>query len=324
MQRRSQSPPPPRKAALRRVVKDALAIAIAMTVLLAGIARPSTPLALAADDELEDNKNLVRRYFAIAGQGDLQTLTDVVSPNLVVRTAPPGQETTLQSLRQTLAQARAGLPDFAFQIDDLFAEGDLVVARTTISGTHLGTFFGAPATGKRIEIAAIDVWRVADGKLSEVWHYEDILGVMQQLGALPANLSGMNPSPTVAAELRQAFPDLTFEIEQVIAEGDRVAITWTMRGTQHGAFRGLPASGRQITTSGADIYRVADNRIVEKWTVGDDLGLLMQLGAIPAFDEPASTPIAAAICLEVEEIDKRLPRNGLTPADAIRRGKESR
>ena len=130
------------------------------------------------------NEALARRYYEIAGGGDLPTLTEVVSPQLVILMASPGEGTSLETLQETLATVRVGLPGFAFWIDDLFSESDFVVARTTITGTHRGTFFGAPPTGNRFEIPAIDIWRVADGKLAANWHLEDILGVMEQIAGV--------------------------------------------------------------------------------------------------------------------------------------------
>jgi steroid delta-isomerase-like uncharacterized protein len=75
----------------------------------------------------------------------------------------------------------------------------------------------------------------------------------------------------------RSFPDLTVEIHDVIAETDRVAVRLTMRGTQLGAFQGIAPTGRQITSSAMNTYRIADNRIVEEWWQHDLLGLMEQL-----------------------------------------------
>ena len=80
-----------------------------------------------------------------------------------------------------------------------------MVARTTISGTHLADFFGSPPTGREIVTTAHDLWRVADGELAEVWHVEDILGVMQQLGAVPDDGDeAFGPLPEPVAEVLDA------------------------------------------------------------------------------------------------------------------------
>lgn len=80
---------------------------------------------------------------------------------------------------------------------------------------------------------------------------------------------------------RVAFPDATFTIEDMIAEGDRVALRLTMRGTHRGAFNGIPPTGRTVQVTGVSIERVVEGRIVEGWVINDALGMLQQLGVIP-------------------------------------------
>jgi steroid delta-isomerase-like uncharacterized protein len=80
----------------------------------------------------------------------------------------------------------------------------------------------------------------------------------------------------------KSFPDLTVEVHDVIAEGDRVAVRLTMRGTQLGEFSGMPPTGRRIVSSAMNSYRINDNRIVEEWWQHDLLGLMTQLDAAPA------------------------------------------
>jgi steroid delta-isomerase-like uncharacterized protein len=87
-----------------------------------------------------------------------------------------------------------------------------------------------------------------------------------------------------AAALREAFPDLQMTIEDQVAEGDRVVTRWTARGTHTGSFQGIPPTGKQGTMTGIDIDRVVDGKTVECWSNTDDLGLLQQLGVVPAPD----------------------------------------
>ena len=79
-----------------------------------------------------------------------------------------------------------------------------------------------------------------------------------------------------------AFPDLERQIEDLLAEGDKVVARWTARGTNLGEFNGMPPTGKFATSSGITIFRIADGRIVEEWSENDLLGLLQQLGAIPS------------------------------------------
>jgi steroid delta-isomerase-like uncharacterized protein len=84
------------------------------------------------------------------------------------------------------------------------------------------------------------------------------------------------------AATRSAFPDMRFSIEDQIAEGDRVVLRLTGTGTHQGELRGIPPSGKRITMTGMVIFRSAGGRVAEGWYNYDTLGLLQQIGAIPA------------------------------------------
>lgn len=90
------------------------------------------------------------------------------------------------------------------------------------------------------------------------------------------------------AALREAFPDIHFTIEDQVSEGDTVVTRWTARGTHTGEFQGIPPTGKQGVISGVDIDRIADGKVVECWVSLDELGLLQQLGVIPAPEQVAS------------------------------------
>ena len=85
-----------------------------------------------------------------------------------------------------------------------------------------------------------------------------------------------------AAGLLAAFPDLNGSIDDIIAEGDKVAARYILRGTHQGAFRGIAPTGKRITTSGLEIDRCAGGKFVETWGISDTLGMMQQLGAIPS------------------------------------------
>jgi steroid delta-isomerase-like uncharacterized protein len=82
--------------------------------------------------------------------------------------------------------------------------------------------------------------------------------------------------------MRNAFPDLTFTIEDTITEGDKVAVKATLRGTHQGLFAGRRASGNSVEVGSCDVFRVRDGRLVEAWWLGDSGSMFMQIGAIPA------------------------------------------
>ncbi len=78
-----------------------------------------------------------------------------------------------------------------------------------------------------------------------------------------------------------AFPDLQQSIEDIFAQGDRVAVRVMLRGTHKGPFSGVPATGRQVNVRAAIIFRMSQNAITEVWAFPDELGLLRQLGILP-------------------------------------------
>lgn len=87
---------------------------------------------------------------------------------------------------------------------------------------------------------------------------------------------------------RQAFPDLKVNVDLIVAEGDLVSVRWTARGTNSGTGNGLPATGKSVQTSGTTVFRFVDGAIAEEWTAGDALGLMKQLGLLPAPNSASS------------------------------------
>jgi steroid delta-isomerase-like uncharacterized protein len=86
----------------------------------------------------------------------------------------------------------------------------------------------------------------------------------------------------IAADFRKAFPDLRFNVELMIAEGDFVAARWTATGTHMGRWGSVPPSGRSVRFSGVNIFRLRDGKVAEIWNHRDDLGLMSQIG-LPVF-----------------------------------------
>jgi steroid delta-isomerase-like uncharacterized protein len=79
-----------------------------------------------------------------------------------------------------------------------------------------------------------------------------------------------------------AFSDLRRPVEDLVAEGDKVVARWTSVGTHDGPFQGIPPTGKTVTTSGITVFRLRDGKIVEEWSESDMLGMLQQVGALPA------------------------------------------
>jgi steroid delta-isomerase-like uncharacterized protein len=85
-----------------------------------------------------------------------------------------------------------------------------------------------------------------------------------------------------AGALISAFSPCTFKIEDIVAEGDRVAVRWRSRGTHSGEFMGIPPTNRSYEIAGIDFHRLADGRMAEHWHVVDQLSQLQQLGLLPS------------------------------------------
>jgi predicted ester cyclase len=101
---------------------------------------------------------------------------------------------------------------------------------------------------------------------------------------LPAGREGIKQ---LTAMFRAAFPDSYFTVEDMIGEGDKVATRKTFHGTHQGEFMGIPPTGRQVSTGLIDIVRISGGRVVEHWSMGDNLGMMQQLGVVPQPGESA-------------------------------------
>ena len=97
----------------------------------------------------------------------------------------------------------------------------------------------------------------------------------------PEPLQGPIGYLTIIAMMRSGFPDIQCKLEEMIEECDKVAVRYTMKGTQQGEFFGFPPTGKPIAVQAINFYRLVDDQIVEEYGQPDMLGLLRQIGAIP-------------------------------------------
>lgn len=132
-----------------------------------------------------DNKAFVRRYFD--HWGEPEAVRQALSPDFVGHLPEAPQPLNREAFIQSQLGMRAAFPDFAPTVEDQIADGDKVVSRLTFHGTHKGEFQGIPATGKQVAVGAITIEKVADGKIVEHWIVYDGMGLMQQLGVMPAS-----------------------------------------------------------------------------------------------------------------------------------------
>ena len=133
----------------------------------------------------EENKALVRRYFEeLLNHGNLAVADELITEGY--QSTFPGFVLGPEGQKQLYQTYHASFPDLRVTIDDMIAEGDKVVTRLTVHGTHQGDFQGIPPTGKPVTVSGITIDRIADGKIQASWAQFDMLGLMQQLGAIPA------------------------------------------------------------------------------------------------------------------------------------------
>jgi predicted ester cyclase len=135
---------------------------------------------------LEANKAIVRRYRELHNRNDLDALDAIVAADLIAHNQLPGLPPGLAGGKLAHAGFLAAFPDGVTTTEDLLAEGDKVVERTTFTGTNTGSFLGAPPTGRPVRATSMSLYRIADSKIVEHWGENDVLGVMQQLGLMPA------------------------------------------------------------------------------------------------------------------------------------------
>lgn len=131
----------------------------------------------------QSNKQLVRRFVDEYQTGaDETAFEELLDPDVVDHSLPPGIAAGAEGVRQQFDGFRAAFPDFRATILDQIAEGDLVVTRKVFHGTHRGELEGIPPSGCEVEIQVIDIVRIRNGRIAEHWNVVDRLGLMQQLG----------------------------------------------------------------------------------------------------------------------------------------------
>jgi steroid delta-isomerase-like uncharacterized protein len=135
-----------------------------------------------------DSKAIVRRLYEEAwNKRKLEVVSELISPSHALQ-APniSGSSIGPEAYKLQIARFLAAYPDLRFTIEDTIAEKDKVVACWTFSGTHKGEFMGIPATNKKVSVDGITIHHVAGGKIMDSYSNWDALGMMQQLGVVPA------------------------------------------------------------------------------------------------------------------------------------------
>ena len=135
----------------------------------------------------EENKALYRGFIEnVINAHNADAAEQFLAEDFVDHDAPPGLPPGREGMRQQMDMFFGAFPDMRTSIDDLVAEGDMVVGRHTTTSTHKGDFMGIPATGKQVKVNEIHWVRIVGGKAKEHWAQVDMLGMMTQLGVIPA------------------------------------------------------------------------------------------------------------------------------------------
>ena len=137
---------------------------------------------------MSDIKKLAQRvYDDVFSEGKLDAADEIIASGAIDHNPPPGIDGTgPEGLKRVAGMFRAAFPDLTLTAEDMVAEGDLITVRWSSTGTHKGELMGIPATGKTVNISGMDMMRMKDGKIVEHWGIMDDLGMMQQLGLIPA------------------------------------------------------------------------------------------------------------------------------------------
>ena len=134
----------------------------------------------------EENKAIANRVVEAINQRNAAMLDELVAADGIEHAAPPGMPPTLETAKQYILMLATAFPDFKYTVEYTVAEGDKVAQRLTGSGTMQGDFMGMKATGKSATWTETHLSRFANSKLVEHWANVDQVGMLQQLGLMPA------------------------------------------------------------------------------------------------------------------------------------------
>jgi steroid delta-isomerase-like uncharacterized protein len=135
----------------------------------------------ASGQQIAENKDVVLRQHALWSQGDLSVVDELYTSDFVCHFLVGPEWRGRQGVRDQVTAHRTAFPDWTEEVEDIVAENDRVVTRFRSSGTHRGEFAGIPATGRRVEISEVAIYRLVDGQIAEQWGFPDITGLLSQL-----------------------------------------------------------------------------------------------------------------------------------------------
>jgi predicted ester cyclase len=281
-------------------------------------ALPATqaPGAAAAATSLEQaNQAVIQRlYEEVMNQKDLRVVDEIFDAHVVAHDT--GDE-GVEGAKAGLAALLAGLPDLKVTVDFWVVKGDMVTSQVSFRGTQRGELMGVAPTGKPVAWTHIDIHRVQNGKITDVWHTIPVADILHQIQGEPTGETDTEAAnqavvqrwyeevfnqknPRVIGEIFAenavihdldygadgagpdlpfvAFPDLQTTVNLWIVKDDYVTAVVTLTGTQQGKFLGIAPTGKPVTFSLIDIWRVQDGKVTELWHNVPISDILEQLG----------------------------------------------
>ena len=133
-----------------------------------------------------ENEAVVRRAFDEIAQGNLDVADEIIAPEYVRHDLAGGPDAHgPDGVKRLIAGLRTAFPDIKTTIEDVFSDGEKVVVRFSVRGTHSGPFMGIAPTGREATWRGVNIYRVSGGQIRETWQLADGLGLLRQLGAAP-------------------------------------------------------------------------------------------------------------------------------------------
>lgn len=259
----------------------------------------------------QDAADVYRTFLQAFNDADYDTVKAVIAPDFVDH--HPGFEINgIDSYLEALRNAHATLAIHG-ELLDILPSDDKVVTRVLLTGVHQGRVLGVEATGRSAQWETTEIWRVVDGVFTERWATDDLLGLKAQLTQDEANVavvqrvsdavnahryddldelfgeSFVDHNPAWNVESLQELKGIIVAAHEALdfranltglypADGQRVIMHIDFTGRHVGPFFGIEPTGKEVSWTSVEVYRLEDGKVVERWTQADTAGLMAQLG----------------------------------------------